>query len=444
MTAREMAVRLLTDVRREGGYSNILLENTLSKTALSPTDKGLVTRLVYGVIERRITLDWCLAVCADKPLKKMHPFVTDTLRTAAYQLLFMERIPVSAAVNEAVKAVKKKQPYAAGLVNAVLRNLARRRDTLFDALPAGDRGLSVQYSCPETLIAFWRSAYGEEHMQALLQCMNEAPPAYVRVNTMKTDVASFSVLLQQAGVSHRVRNELPHCVELLDAAAWQGLGEETKALCYHQDLASQYCCRSLGALPGERVADVCAAPGGKTFTVAQYMDNHGEIVASDVYAAKCDEMQKRAVHLGASIVRTVCRDASQPAPSAMHQQFDRVICDAPCSGFGVIRRKPEIRYKDPAAFADLPALQLKILTEAAKLVKKGGVLQYSTCTLHPAENRAVAEAFLEANPEFSPRALVGMPDSVLDEPSWCRTLFPPYHGTDGFFIASFKRGDSDR
>lgn len=439
MTAREWAVRLLTDVRREGSYSNILLENTLSKTDLAAADKALVTRLVYGVIERQITLDWCLAACADKPLKKLHPFVFDTLRVAAYQLLYMERIPASAAVNEAVKAVKKKQQYAAGMVNAVLRNLDRRKATLLDELPTGDSGLSVKYSCPEPLIRFWRSAYGEERLLSLLEGINDAPPVYVRVNTLVTDTAAFCKALKTAGIDHRVLNTPPDCVEVLDAAALQGLGEDVKRSYYHQDLASQYCCMALGAVAGERIADVCAAPGGKTFTTAQYMQNRGEIVASDIYAAKCDEMARRAKTLGVSIVQTVCRDASQPAPAAMHGRFDRVICDAPCSGYGVIRRKPEIRYKDPAACEDLPALQLQILTEAAKLVKDGGVLQYSTCTLNPAENEAVAAAFLAEHPEFTPRTLEGLPASVLEEPAWCRTLFPSYHGTDGFFIASFQK-----
>ena len=236
----------------------------------------------------------------------------------------------------------------------------------------------------------------------------------------------------------------PDCVEVLDAAALQALGEEIKCFYYHQDLASQYCCMALGATAGEQIADVCAAPGGKTFTTAQYMQNCGKIVASDIYAAKCDEMARRAKMLGVSIVDTVCRDASQPTPSSMHGRFDRVICDAPCSGYGVIRRKPEIRYKDPATCENLPALQLQILGEAAKLVKDGGVLQYSTCTLNPSENGAVAAAFLEEHPEFTPRVLEGLPASVLDEPAWCRTLFPACHGTDGFFIASFQKGECKR
>ncbi len=439
MTARETAVRLLTDVRREGSYSNILLENTLAVTPLSAPDKAFVTRLVYGVIERQITLDWCLAACADKPLKKMHPFVAETLRVAAYQLLYMERVPSSAAVNEAVKAVKKKQPYAAGLVNALLRNLVRKKDVLFRTLPAGDRGLSVLHSCPETLIAFWREAYGEDILSTLLQGINDPPPAYIRVNTLATDTDTFLKKLQAANVAFDVADDLPACLCVTDTASLKAMGKEVESLYYPQDKASQYAIYALGAQPGERVADVCAAPGGKTFTAAQYMQNHGEIVASDLYEAKCDVIRTRAAQLGASVVQVICRDASVPPPEEWCGKFDRVICDAPCSGYGVIRRKPEIRYKDPALCADLPTLQQQILAEAAKLVKVGGVLQYSTCTLNPAENRAVADWFLATYPQFSPRPLAGVPESVLGEPDWCRTLIPAVHKTDGFFIAAFIR-----
>ncbi len=439
MTARETAVRLLNDVRREGSYSNILLENTLTDSALSAPDKALVTHLVYGVIERRITLDWCLAACADKPLKKLHPFVMDTLRVAAYQILYMERIPTSAAVNEAVKAVKKKQPYAAGLVNALLRNLARRKDTLFNDLPSGDHGLSVTYSCPESLIAFWREAYGEEMLHTLLQGVNGAPPSYVRINTLATDTDTFAATLREASVAFSEETDLPACLRVTETAALKAMGGAVQTQYYLQDKASQYAVHALGAQPGERVADVCAAPGGKTFTAAQYMQNCGEIAASDLYEAKCDVIRTRAARLGIDIVKVTCRDAATPPPDEACGRFDRVICDAPCSGYGVIRRKPEIRYKDPASCADLPPLQQQILSEAAKLTKVGGVLQYSTCTLNPDENRGVADWFLKTHPQFAPRALSGVPESVLGEPDWCRTLIPAVHETDGFFIAAFTR-----
>ena len=439
MTARDAAARLLGALRREGSYSNILLENKLAEWELTPADKALAVRLVYGVLERQITLEWCLSACSQKPLKKLHPLVADTLLVAAYQIFYMERIPHSAAVNEAVKLVKKRQPYAAGFINGVLHTLIRRQAELFDNLPAGDEGLSIRYSCPVALIALWREAYGEERLTELLQSLNEVPPTYVRVNTLRGDLPGFVADLEKAGVAHRVREELPDCVEILAPAELKKQEKTLQNRYYPQDMASQYACRALDARPGERVADVCAAPGGKSLTTAQYMQNQGALVAGDLYPAKCDVIARRAAGMGATILQAVCRDASQPPLAEWQGTFDRVICDAPCSGLGVIRRKPEIRYKSLEELAALPPLQLTILEEAAKLLKPGGVLQYSTCTLNPAENDGVARRFLEAHPEFSPRPLTGLPDSVLSEPDWCRTLFPSVHQTDGFFIAGFQK-----
>lgn len=438
--ARDAAARVLAAVRREGSYSNIALDNALERAELSPADAALATRLVYGVLERQMTLDWYLDACSNRPLSKAHPTVADALRLAAYQILFMERIPDAAAVNEAVAQVRRRQPYAAGYANGVLRNLLRRRAELEAALPAGDEGLAVRYSCPSALIALWREAYGEELLQGLLDSLNDSPPVYVRVNTLKTDTASFVSALEREGIAYRLFAALSDCVEVSSAGGLKRLAKSLENCYYHQDMASQFACRALGAQPNERVADVCAAPGGKTLTVAQFMQGQGEILAGDLYPAKCDAMAARAARMGADLVRTVCRDASLRPPAALRGTFDRVICDAPCSGWGVIRRKPEIRHKTPADMRDLPALQTRILDCAAELVRPGGVLQYSTCTLNPAENQAVAEHFLATHPSFAPRTLSGLPDSVLQEPTWCRTLFPSVHGTDGFFIAGFVKG----
>lgn len=443
-TARAAAVRVLAAVRREGSYSNIALDNLLERTLLSPVDAALATRLVYGVLERQLTLDWCLAACSTRPLKKLHPLVADSLRVAAYQLLYMERIPAAAAVNEAVNLVKRRQPYAAGYTNGVLRTLIRRREEMFAALPSGDEGVAVRYSCPEPLISFWRAAYGDAILQELLDSLNESPPTYLRVNTLQTDVATFREMLEREEVAYRLNDALPACVEVSTSAGLKRLAKSVQNWYYHQDMASQYACAALAVQPGDRVADVCAAPGGKSLTLAQEMHDRGEILSGDVYPAKCDALAARAVRLGATIVRTVCRDASQPPSDALCGAFDRVLCDVPCSGLGVIRRKPEIRYKDPASFSTLPSLQYRILEQSAKLVRAGGVLQYSTCTLNPAENRAVAERFLAEHPEFSPRPLVGLPSSVLDEPAWCRTLFPFAHRTDGFFLAGFVKTERQR
>ena len=211
--------------------------------------------------------------------------------------------------------------------------------------------------------------------------------------------------------------------------------------CYYQDIASQWCVEALDPQPGERVADVCAAPGGKSFLAAQKMQDRGFVLSGDLYSAKCEEMERRAQVLGISCMETVTRDASAPCPAPMRERFDRVLCDAPCSGFGVIRRKPEIRYKDLNEAKALPELQYRILCAAADMVRPGGVLQYSTCTLHTAENERVAERFLREHPDFEPRALpiAAAFAASGEQPSWKITLFSHVHKTDGFFIAGFTK-----
>lgn len=442
MTARETAVSILAAYRREQGFSNILLENALAAETLSPEDRVLVTRLVYGVIERQLTLDFFLAACSAKPLKKLHPFVWDVLRVAAYQLLFLKRIPPSAAVNEAVKAVKKRQPYAAGYVNGVLHQVIRQEEALWSNLPEGDEGAAVRYSCPAELIAFWRQAYGERLTAGLLESANEAPPLYIRVNTIKTTVESFEKALQNAGVSYRAMPDLPGGLEIFSGPAWKTLAKSVKNWYYHQDTASQYACLALGAQPGEKILDVCAAPGGKSLTLAQQMNNRGTVVARDLYEAKCAVMRERADALGVTCLRVECRDAAKELSPDEAGAFDRVWCDVPCSGLGVIRRKPEIRYKPSAERDTLPPLQWQILNASAKAVRPGGVLQYSTCTLNPQENEQVVLRFLKENPNFEPRALSGLPDSARGEPPWYRTLFPAVHGTDGFFVAGFVKKEN--
>ena len=455
---RVEAVRALMRMHRGGGYSHLVTDSALSHSDLSAADRALLTRLIYGVEERRLTLDWFLAQESRLALKRIHPLVWETLRVGAYQLLFMDRIPPSAAVNEAVKCARAVgQDRAAGYVNGTLRSLARKWDSLgegepsrldragevWPAWPTGDEGLSVRYSCPLPLIELWKHGYGDDVACALVEHINDRPSAVLRLNTLRTSPEEWDALAAAAGITYHLHEALPACV-----VADSGLtdGETGKRLdfleekCYYQDVASQWCVRALDPQPGDRVADVCAAPGGKTLTAAQYMQNRGYILAGDVHADKADALAKRANRLGATIVETVARDASAPCPKPLLGAFDRVLCDVPCSGLGVIRRKPEIRYK-PLPGDDLPALQYRILSESAKMVKPGGMLQYSTCTLNPAENEAVVERFLSNHPAFSPRTLpieAAFEQAGLS-PDFQITLFPPVHGTDGFFIAGFIR-----
>ncbi len=439
---RRAAVIALLRIHEQGGYSNIVLDELLDSLPLSPAARAMTARLVYGVTERRLTLDYFINKVSSTPVKLLHATVREILRVGVYQLQYMDGVPAYAAISESVDLARAMGcGRLSGFVNGVLRAVQREATALLAALPDTDKGLEIRYSCPRAHIRAWRQAYGEERLCGLLDSLNDAPPAYIRVNTCRTTDEAFLSQLAAIGVCAEPVNGLPHAFCISPAHALSALPPEVKTHYYFQDAASQWCCYALAAQPGERIADVCAAPGGKSLTTAQYMQNAGFLLAGDIYPQKCGIIARRVQELGITCVEVQQHDASRPPKTALIGTFDRVICDAPCSGMGVVRRKPEIRYKDPADFADLPALQLEILTQAAKLVRPGGVLQYSTCTLRPEENEQVVAAFLAANPAFSPRELplegcfmqAGLPLSYQI------TLFPHSHGTDGFFIAGFVR-----
>ena len=438
--ARVEAAKILQKLHLSHGYSHIMLDNLLRRETMSDAERSLLSRLVYGVEERRLTLDHFLAQCCNRPLSRLHPTVWEILRIGAYQILFMDRIPSSAAVNEAVKSTRAlKQAQASGFVNGILRTLDRRKEELWSEIDNRPDALSIRYSCPASIISLWTKSYGEEHTLKLLEHINEAPPSVLRLNTLKSDAAKWCRFADSEGIGFTNLPGLPNSI-VIDGGVSRSVLAKFKA-CYHQDGASQYCVAALQPQAGEQIADVCAAPGGKSFTAACEMNGRGSILCGDLYPEKCDTIVRRSEELGISIIQAVARDASKPCPKPLIGRFDRVICDVPCSGLGVIRRKPEIRYKNLDEFSSLPALQYQILEQAAKMVRAGGALQYSTCTLNPAENEAVTDRFLQEHPEFSPRILplAECFASLNTEPSHRITLFPHIHGTDGFYVAGFVR-----
>lgn len=442
MTARDAAVAALLKIHEQGGYSNIVLDEMLESSDLSGADRAFASRLLYGVTERRLTLDYLLNKISSTPVKLMDTSVREILRVATYQLVYMDKTPAFAVLNEAVGQTRRFGcGRLSGFVNGVLRQVQRQHSALLSELPTNDKGLEIRYSVPRGWIRAWRDAYGDDVLQGLLTAMNDAPPAYLRVNTNVTTMAEFCHRLEEREIAYSLIPHLTNAVHVHSAGALHTLPDELATHYYFQDLASQWCCLALEAQPGERIADVCAAPGGKTMTIAQYMQNQGAVASGDLHDHKCRAMIERVNRYGFTCISVRQRDASQPPNDEEIGVYDRVVCDVPCSGIGVIRRKPEIRYKDASEFADLPALQLQILQQAAKLVKTGGVLQYSTCTLRPEENEAVVAAFLAQNTDFVPRLL---PLSPCFEQSGMLvshqiTLFPHIHGTDGFFIAGFVK-----
>ncbi len=441
MNARDAAVNALVQWEREHTFSNIMLDTLLRSSRLSAADAALTTRLVYGTIERLLTVDWLLNKNSRQPLKKCHPVVRAILRTAVYQIVFSQKIPSAVAINEAVEQAKRmKQVHAAGFINGVLRAVDRESERLMMSLSTDLKSQSLRHSVPLLLLQSWRKAYGEDTAVMLAASANEAPPSVIRVNTLKTTVERFCEQLTALGISFEPVPYLDKALVIGDAAALRA-SSIADDLYYFQDAASQWACEALDAQPHERIADVCAAPGGKSFTTAMRMQGCGSITASDIYEEKAARLRARAAHYGIPSFEAVCRDAATPCPMAWQGAFDRVICDVPCSGFGVIRRRPEIRYKSLEAFADLPQIQYQILCSAAEMVKDGGVLQYSTCTLRPEENEQVVQRFLEEHPAFSKRMLPVAPlfEAAGLPVSHQLTLMPHLHGTDGFFIASFRK-----
>ncbi len=434
-TARQLAFEALNKIERDNSYSNLTIDNVLYSARLSKVDSGFVSALVYGVLEHIITLDYCLAQHLNQPLKKLKPQVLTALRLGTYQLLFMDKIPQSAAVNESVLLVKKNgSAYAAGLTNAVLRAVARNGLVL----PEPDNKIyyySVKYSFPGWLIRLWIESYGEENAVGLMAACDGRPPLTVRVNTLKTKPQDLSDMLERQGIT-AAQLGISNALNLEKCGSLEEIDAFENGYFHVQDGASQLCVQALAPQPGDLVLDLCSAPGGKAFTCAQHMDNNGKIIACDIHSHRLALIKQGANRLGINIIDVKRSDASvfdSDMPLA-----DRVLCDVPCSGLGIIRRKPEIRGKNSDDIDKLPQLQYNILMNAAKYLKKGGRLVYSTCALNPAENNDVCNRFLSDHSDFKAIDISGLaPDSFSQQGTL--TLMPHINGTDGFFIAAFER-----
>ncbi len=439
MTARESAFLSLQKYENSGVYSNIELSYAIERGHLEGAEKALYTALFYGVIERKLTLDYYIEQLSDR--EEIDLNVRIILRMGLYQLMYMDKIPESAAVNESVKLATRfyAKKNSTQFINAVLRNFIRKKDSL--RLPNKDKApvsyLSVQYSVPEWICKLWLDAYSMNDTVKILETVNSHPAMTLRVNTLQNSPENLLETLKNAKISAHF-SEISKTSIVLDRAVpmdkLEALNpENAPRLFFIQDEASSLCVDVMGAEKGELILDACACPGGKSFGMALSMENEGKILARDLHKNKLSLIENGAASLGITMIEAGVQNAS--VFNEEMPVFDKILCDVPCSGLGVIAKKPDIRYKSEEDIVRLPVLQAKILENNAKYLKIGGTLVYSTCTLNPAENRLIVEEFLAKHPEFSL-----CPFKIGEkETDGMVEILPFWYETDGFFIAKMKK-----
>ncbi len=430
-TPREICMKLLVNTEKNASFSNIALDKTLIKyPMLRDIDKRFISALYYGVIERRITLDEIIKKYSSRPIDKLSDAVRQILRMGIYQLLYMDSVPDNAAVNESVILAKdNKNPAVSGFVNALLRNfirdgkkLPRSNDKIYN--------LSVEYSCPEWLIKTWLESYGEEVCLSMLRSSIGRAPVTVRLNTCKFSFDEIVLQLKEECVSYNVNEHVPDCLELFGCGSIEKLTAYEKGMIHVQDVSCQLCVLELDAKEGDVVLDMCSAPGGKAFTCAELMNDKGRVLAFDLHEKRVNLIKSGAKRLELNSIEASANNAkvyNESLPLA-----DAVLCDVPCSGLGVIRRKPEIKYSDRVQLSGLPTVQYDILNTCSKYVKKGGILLYSTCTVLREENDLVVDKFLSEHSDFEPVKLNNFTN-------YKQTITPDMFGSDGFFIAKLRR-----
>ena len=432
---RYEAVKLLTKIEKSSSYSAILISDAFKDIKFSNSkDTSFAVAIIYGVLENRITIDYNISLYLSSKITKLKPDVLNNLRAGAYQILYADKIPDSAAVNEAVEIAKKSgASYSSGLVNAVLRKISQNGLKL----PDNDKSnfyLSVLYSVDESIVGKMVDDYGYDKAVEIMESFIGRRPIYIRANTLKCNDSDLIASLEKDGVTVNPTS-LPHCYSVSNSGDITKLSAFSEGWFYVQDMSSQLCCSLMDIVPGQTIVDCCAAPGGKSFSMAQYLKNSGKIISCDMYEHKARLISDGAERLGITVLDAVCSDARNLKDKI--SEADKVLCDVPCSGFGVMGRKPEIRYKKMSELTEIPVIQKEILYSCCSIVRKGGTLIYSTCTLNKDENENICDDFLRDHPEFS----IADDEIYRSHTDRYITVFPSENGGDGFFIAKFIRGN---
>ena len=444
-TVRGLAADILVKVETRKAYADVLLDRILTAKSLSSLDRALLTELTYGTLRWKGRLDAHLAPLLRRSLQKTDPFLKNLLRLSLYQFLFLDRIPDYAAVNEAVELAKNRVGgKAGGFVNGVLRNFLREEKQLAkpDLKESTIKAVAEYWSHPEWLVERWLSYFGAAETEALLKANNEEAPLVLRTNPRQGTREGLLELFQSKNVKASPTPWSPQGITVQSKGLVENLPGFHEGSFQVQGEASQLVAYLLDPQPGEHILDACAAPGGKTTQIAELMDDRGEVVATDVSAKGLKRLQENATRLRLESIRAFQADLAKPLSRSFSWPFDRILIDAPCSGFGTLRSHPEIKWnRVEADIKRLSVLQEKILVNAASYLKPGGVLVYSTCTLIDDENERVVKTFLQQQKEFV------LDDATAYLPQPARSLvrgyyfmaLPHKHNTDGFFAARMRK-----
>lgn len=440
MNAREVALKIINEVINDGAYSNIALAKEINRGKLSDQDRRFVTEIVYGTIKAGDTLDWIIGHYISRPLEKVPPVIRNVLRMGIYQLFFLSKVPPSAACNQAVELAKKYgHAGTVKFVNAVLRSAARAPEKVIypEKSKEAVRYISLKYFHPEWMVKRWVERFGADAAEELCQFNNITPLLSIRTNTLKNTRQDLLSFLAKEGVCCEESEWTPEGILCSEYPALGSLASLREGLFQVQDESSMMVAHVLGPKPGEFVIDACGAPGGKSTHMAALMENRGQVLSTDIHEHKLTLTRENAQRLGITIIETKAMDATN-LHNVYSGKADRVLVDAPCSGLGVLRRKPDSRWqKKEKILRDLPVLQLAILQSAAECVKPGGVLVYSTCTTEPEENEQVVKSFLQTHENFT----LQQTGQFLPVPRKGEMVqfWPHMDKIDGFFIARMIR-----
>lgn len=437
---RRIAVQALDEIERKKAYANLVLQDYIKKQNMRDVDRRFFTELVYGVVRRKNYLDAIIKALTKRPLKKLSPLALQIIRLGLYQLIYLDKVPESAAVNESVKLAKKMTRGLEGFVNGVLRNFLRNRDeyAIDELAKTPTERLAFIYNQPTWLLDLWLKEYGEATTIGLCEWFNTSPRLTARVNTLKATRAKVMEDMTEAGWDVEASPKLEDAIFInhhkgsIDESKWF-----KKGLITFSDLASMVVAYVMAPTSQDTILDCCAAPGGKSMHLAALMANEGHIVSNDIHEHKLKLMENNAKRLGITNIELSQGDATQ-LPDTWNEHFDKVLADVPCSGLGIMQRKLDMRWeKEPEQLERLPKLQLQILERAAQTVKPGGILVYSTCTINSLENEGVVQAFLNEHKEFILEDAAPYVPFPVSGPMV--TLWPNRDEMDGFFIARLRK-----